>query len=156
VPSTDSWCIEADECSTPSDRRPLESDKSVESVSSCYKISYYRRCCSFCSPHLHGQPWRTSPLKKPISLLKWRLKHPRQSLSFCRVTSVVVTGKKIQKHDRSSKDETSRKGKDKGNTVPVNVIKVCRVYRCRAPLIHYLGARWRWVFNITHRPLYPR
>jgi hypothetical protein len=44
----------------------------------------------------------------------------------------------------------------KGRIVPVHAMKACRGSRVIAPHIISFRPRWRWVFNITPRPLYPR
>jgi hypothetical protein len=44
----------------------------------------------------------------------------------------------------------------KGKVVPVYTIQACRGRRSIAPLILSLCTEWRWVFNFTPRPLYPR
>ena len=50
----------------------------------------------------------------------------------------------------------SRICKGTGEFIPFDAVKACRGSRGIAPLILNLSARWRWVFNVTSRELYPR
>jgi len=51
---------------------------------------------------------------------------------------------------------TDRSGKQTGEAVAVGTLKVYMGSRVTAPLILNFCTRYRWVVNITLRPLYPR